>query len=147
LAPAISDIAARYEASLTRIVSRWRAQEHATNPNDLGEFDSELIKMSDQETLKVATDEHDENQTEWTLPLDNDEIAHLENVRAYWYKLVGIYRIRTQHQAVIDHLAALKNKRQRRVARPNQMEVRRIITNSAKLLSPLGAGTIGNGGY
>lgn len=139
LAPAIGDVAARYEAGLAHAVSRWRGGEHKSCPDDLGDFvDDGLVDDGPAGA---------EEEPAWTLRLEEGELALLEEVRALWYRLVGIYRTRAQHQAIVDHLAGLKDRRQRRVARPDGAAVRRTIAASARRLPPLGVGVIGDGGY
>lgn len=150
LAPEVGDVAARYEAGLTRAVSRWRAAEHQRRPGDLGAFDAEMLEMgglADEDPAAEAVGGAEDEEPAWALPLEEGELERLEEVRRLWYQLVGIYRVRVQHQAMVDHLAALKERRQRRVARPDRATVLRTIAASAKCLPPLGAGVIGDGGY
>jgi len=131
LAPLVANTAAGYEACLARVVHLWRAREHAERPDELG----------------AGPVEAGDSSAPWAFNPNEASLAHLGEVRRAWYELVGVYRARAQHLAITAHLTALKDCRQRWVARPDQAAIRRTIAESAKRLPPLGIGTVGCGGY
>jgi DNA polymerase elongation subunit (family B) len=132
LAVKLGPAALEYEAHLTHAVSQWRKREHEERPTDLGEFCAELVPT-------------DEEYVEYEPA--GEVLDDLREAHRLWLSLVGIYRARACHRALVDYLDLLKNRRLRRDTRPDPEEMRRELASSLEKLPPLGLDPIGNGGY
>lgn len=125
LMPQMIDTATDYEHVLAGIVNIWRAREHASRPAELGEKPDAPAAV--QEFAPDAT-----------------AVARLQEVRDLWYELLGIFRVWAHHRAIVAHLHALKDRRQRCDAAPDPETRRRVIAESKRNLPPLRIGTIGD---
>jgi hypothetical protein len=124
--PEIADIAARYEADLSRIVFRCRRDEHASHPDlgvpDFDAGDAGAAGAADAELLGITEDDR--------LPL----LAF----RRTWFTAVGLWLTRRRADAYAAHLRRLKDRRLGVTAAPARAERDKTIAAAAAKLRTLG---------
>jgi DNA polymerase elongation subunit (family B) len=122
LIPTVSEIAARYEADMSRLVHHLRLREHGDHP-EIGTPETNLAIEAaggDPENALLGVAETDR--------------AQLLELRQTWYAAVGLQLTRKMKAGFATHLARLKDKRLRVVAAPSRTEVKKTISDAAAKL-------------
>jgi hypothetical protein len=121
LAPAVADIAIRYEADLERLVLYRRLDEHASNP-DIGPLDDPgaLAGLAGPGAPADALSSISED--------DRETLLHL---RRAWFSAVGLQLVRRRDLAFADHLRRLKDRRLGSSAAPSRAEREKAIAAAA----------------
>jgi DNA polymerase elongation subunit (family B) len=122
----LRDLSTRYELSVAAIVDIYRNEEHQTNA----------------ETLGGAYGPGAEAGARWTFNPSQEEQDCITEVRALWYDLVGVYRMRAMYSSWEAYLARLKELRVRKVVTPTRFEARQ---EAREALIPTGATRVQRG--
>ena len=145
-APEVADIAARYEAALSRIVFRCRRDEHASHP-ELGAPDfavdetaaTETPDADDEtaaaETPNVAEDGGAEVEL---LGITEEDRAPLLEFRRTWFMAVGLWLTRRRADAYAGYLRRLKDRRLGVATAPARAERDKTIAAAAAKLRTTG---------
>lgn len=114
--PAVSEVALRYEADLSRLVHRLRLDEHAAHP-DIGA----VANAADAELVSSG----------FTLSVTEADRATLLAFRELWFRAVGVSLCRTRGTKFAAHLASLKAKRLGAAVAPPAAQRSQIIASAA----------------
>jgi len=122
--PAISDVAARYEADLTRLVNNFRLNEHKERP-EIG---------SPEANIEAETDSSDA-----LLGVTSDDAEILIKFRNIWFEAVGVQLARLRDQLFTEHLKQLKNRRLGVAPVPSRTERAKLVATSASKANIVGS--------
>lgn len=124
LLPALTEVATRYEADLSRLVHHLRLSEHGSHP-EIGAPEANLPSQAagaDPAHALVGVTEEDQKP--------------LLEFRRLWFTAVGVQLTRRRGVMFTQYLARLKDKRLGVAARPPKKEVGELVaTAAAKLRS------------
>ena len=119
MAPAVADVAARYEAGLSRLVFRQRQGEHSTHP-EIGAPEAGTAADVVEEDVLLGVSEKDSDC--------------LLEFRRCWFLAVGIQLTRRRAVSYADYLRSLKNRRLGVLAAPSRAEREKTIAIAAAKL-------------
>jgi len=152
-APGVTDIAARYEAALSRIVFRCRREEHASHP-ELGApdfIDNETAAADDETAADAKTPASDEVLADDTpdvaedgsvevelLGITEEDRAPLLAFRRTWFMAVGLWLTRRRADAYAGYLRRLKDRRLGVSTAPARAERDKTIAAAAAKLRTSG---------
>jgi hypothetical protein len=152
-APEVTDIAARYEAALSRIVFRCRREEHASHP-ELGApdfIDNETAAAGDETAADAKTPASDEALADDTPDVAEDGSAEVELLgiteedrapllafRRTWFMAVGLWLTRRRADAYAGYLRRLKDRRLGVSTAPARAERDKTIAAAAAKLRTSG---------
>jgi DNA polymerase elongation subunit (family B) len=146
MAPAVADIAARYEASLSRLVLRRRLDEHESHPEiglpEAGETaPPEAAPLGEADPLGASGDASGvSGRAEEDVLLgvaENDREALLD-FRRVWFTAVGIQLTRRRAVSYAGYLRRLKDRRLGVAAAPSRAEREKAIAAAAAKLHTSG---------
>ena len=147
LVPAAGEVALRYEADLTRIVSQRRKLEHESHPELAGTPVLNSAASSDAASSDAASSDAASGvaarRKAQTAPAIAAAVtvadkAILLRLRSVWYRAVGVQLSRARHVALGAHLQQLKAKRAGVTVTPGRAERAALVAAAAAAHRPLG---------
>jgi len=126
LVPAVSDVATRYEADLSRLVHHLRLEEHAAHP-EIGAPEA-----------RPAEDAAAPDAGAFLLGVTDADAQTLLELRRAWFNAVGIQATRRRNAQFAAHLARLRDRRLGAAAPPPRAGRDRLIADAAAKLRTSG---------